>query len=119
MIQRKQTLFLLLAVVVMAVCAATAGIQYVWILAVLCSLGSLADVFLYNNRKLQARVCTGLIMLGVLYYIAVAVLFNVSGENTVLAWPMALPAVAIVAWFLAYKGIMHDEKLVRSLDRIR
>ena len=33
--------------------------------------------------------------------------------------PLALPAVAIVLYFMARQGIMADERLVRSMDRIR
>jgi hypothetical protein len=34
-------------------------------------------------------------------------------------WQYALPAAAIIFIFIARKGIVHDEKVVRSYDRIR
>lgn len=34
-------------------------------------------------------------------------------------WQYVLPAVAILALVMARKGIMHDEKVVRSYERIR
>ena len=32
---------------------------------------------------------------------------------------LALPCVMAVFFFLAYKGVKHDDELVRSADRIR
>ena len=34
-------------------------------------------------------------------------------------WPAVLPAIAIICYYLARRGILADEKLVRSMDRIR
>ena len=36
-----------------------------------------------------------------------------------LEWFAAMPMVAVLFLFLARKGILKDEKLVKSLDRIR
>jgi hypothetical protein len=120
MIQRKQTIFLLVAFVAMLVCALMpVGVPYVWLVAVVAALGSMGDIFLYTRRPLQARICIGLIGLSIIYYMAVAVYQHSIGGELVFTWPLALPALAIVFWFMAYKGIVKDEKLVRSLDRIR
>ena len=35
------------------------------------------------------------------------------------SWPAVLPAVALVFYIMARQAIHADEKLVRSLDRIR
>jgi hypothetical protein len=51
--------------------------------------------------------------IGVVYYIALAVM------QPVLGWYTAMPMVAVLFLFLARKGIVKDEKLVKSLDRIR
>ena len=120
MIQRKQTIFLLVAFVAMLVCALMpVGVPYVWLMAVIAALGSIGNIFLYTRRPLQARFCIALIGLGIIYYMAVAVYQHTIGGELVFTWPLALPALAIVCWFMAYKGIVKDEKLVRSLDRIR
>ena len=120
MIQRKQTIFLLLAFIAFVVCAfcdQTFVSLCGWVSGL--SLLTLGDVFLYKNRKRQSLLCVVLMALAVVYYIALAVFNNQQGGMLQLTWPMALPAVAVIFLFLAYKGIMHDEKLVRSLDRIR
>ena len=120
MIQRKQTVFLLVAFVAMLLCVVMpVGVPYVWVIAVVAALGSIGNVFLYTRRPLQARICFALIGLGLAYYVAVAVFQHTIGGQLVFTWPLAMPALSIVMWFMAYKGIMKDEKLVRSLDRIR
>lgn len=120
MIQRKQTVFLLLAAiafVVCAVCDQTVPFCCAWSAAL--GVATLGNIFLFKNRKLQSLLCVVLMAIGVIYYIALAVFNNSADGALQLTWPMALPAVAIVFLFMAYKGIRHDEKLVRSLDRIR
>ena len=120
MIQRIQTVYLLLAFTAFLVCAIfdqTFGFLCGWTAAL--SVGTLATVFLYKNRKRQDLLCIVLIALGVVYYVALAVFNHQTDGQMVLTWPMAMPAAAIVLLFLAHKGIQHDEKLVRSLDRIR
>ncbi|MBQ9668781.1 MAG: DUF4293 domain-containing protein [Prevotella sp.] len=120
MIQRIQTVYLFIAFVVLLVCALcdqTFMFLCGWTAAL--SVLTLADVFLYKNRTRQALFCLVLIVLAVIYYIALAV-YNHSMNGTLqLTWPMVLPAVAIVFMFMARKRIIKDEKLVRSLDRIR
>jgi hypothetical protein len=116
MIQRKQTIFLLLAAIALGVAAFMAtGTIIMRIVLVITALLSIMCIFLFKNRKLQAKVTTLIIILPVAWYIMLSVLF---GWNC-LCWADALPAASVVLLFMAYKGIMHDEKLVRSLDRIR
>jgi hypothetical protein len=43
---------------------------------------------------------------------------NLAG-SVQLHWQDALPMLAVLLLFLARQGIIKDEKLVRSLDRIR
>ena len=78
------------------------------------------------NKLTLARVVMIPVFLVLLYldfrghlYVALAVFNHQTDGQMVLSWPMAMPAAAIVLLFLAHKGIQHDEKLVRSLDRIR
>ncbi|MBR5687509.1 MAG: DUF4293 domain-containing protein [Prevotella sp.] len=151
MIQRIQTVYLLLAFIAAVVClicpvglfqADELGVgditMYnlflqqgdvksfsVWsmfaLLLFTCPLTILA-IFLYKNRKLQARVCAYNILL-CLAWIAVFVIFGYvnkpeGAKFTPFIWA-ALPAVALILHFLARKAIIHDEKLVRAADRIR
>ena len=50
-----------------------------------------------------------------IWYVQLSMAAPVEG----LGWYHALPLVSILLIFLARKGILRDEKLVRSLDRIR
>jgi hypothetical protein len=52
-------------------------------------------------------------LVGIAYYIVLAV------KQPIMDWTNALPLVAVLLAFLARKRILKDEKLVRSLDRIR
>jgi len=147
MIQRKQTIFLLLAFVLTMVCLClrigtlfSDGIEVarvynlflsdgqgnhsfaVWPMMALLlpsSLLSLVAIFLYKKRIIQARLCLLGIVLLVAWYIGLSVLPTQAGGNLHLEWPSVLPAISIIFLFLARKGIIADEKLVRSMDRIR
>lgn len=68
---------------------------------------------------MQANLCTVAIMLLAFWYILLALLQKENVQLALLKWPVVLPAVSIILLFLARKGILADEKLVRSLDRIR
>lgn len=94
-----------------------------FVLLLLAAVSSFAAVFLYRRRMLQVRLSVfgGLLLLG--YYVVLTVfvfLFKsrLSAEFTV-SWTTAFPAVALVLEYLAFRGIMKDELLVRSLDRLR
>ena len=152
MIQRKQSIFLLLAVILSVVCLCipigtfdVGGLSTVteynlWLVdgqgqhqfscwplfAILLPSSALGlyTLFLYHNRRFQARMCTFNMFLVIGWYIVYAVFSNVlgspaSGTTFQIEFGGALPAFALVFYFLAYKGIMADEKLVRAADRIR
>ena len=121
MIQRIQTVYLILATVSMAVCAAVVcpfGVLLTAASAV-AALLSLCAVFLYRRRLLQAAACRILCVAGVAIA-TVAALWRPQGAGPAAAvWAAAAAAAAAVLWFLAHRAVMKDEKLVRSLDRIR
>lgn len=148
MIQRKQTLFLLLALILTVVCMSLqiatfygdssvefARVYNLWITdgqghhsfrsvqlfvaLMLSALLSLITVFFYTKRKLQARMCILNMVLLLGWFVLLAVLPQTIGGIMHLEWPVLLPAISIVLIFMARKGILSDEKLVRSLDRIR
>ena len=79
--------------------------------AVLCA----AIVPLHKNRMLQAGLCLLPIVAMLAWYLILA-LYAVP---EIMHWQYVLPAVGILAVFMARKGIVHDEKVVRALDRIR
>lgn len=150
MIQRKQTLWLLLAFVATVAClclpvgslepsgmGASDKVYNLWIqlangthdfsvwpmfavLLLSCPVALLA-IFLYNNRPLQGRLCLLNILLYVVWYVLLAVNTRIGGNEVAfhLAFAACLPALALILSFMAYKGIQHDERLVRAADRIR
>ena len=153
MIQRIQTLYLLLAAAALALALqlpwgtffAPDGSAYVykafaveqqvgegalsisfWALGVvLCLAGllSLATVFFFKKRLLQARFCIfgELILIG--YYL-VYVLFMFLTKSRLearfgLGYGTALPFVAMVLIYLALRAILKDEQKARAYERIR
>lgn len=149
MIQRIQSLFLLLA----AIAGGTMGSFNLWkarltkgnvasedyfnatssylifIVLMVSTILALVTIFLYKNRKLQFRltVLNILMAIGVLclIYFKVQDKANtlVSEGATIISatflLPAFLPVVMIVCLFLAARGIYKDEKLIKSLDRLR
>lgn len=87
------------------------------IAAVVCLL----SIFLFNNRKLQMRLSllgifgaiAGLIVAGVLYS------QDAAGQTAQLGVGFGLPVVSVILTLLAYRNIKKDEKLVKSMDRLR
>jgi hypothetical protein len=119
MIQRKQTLYLLAAFVLTIVCMFTQSVIVLLPCLLLSATLTLACIFLYKRRKLQAFMCLIDIMLLLIWYVLLAALPQMGDYEIELDWSDALPAVSIILLFLARLGILADEKLVRSLDRIR
>ena len=120
MIQRKQTLFLLLAAIATGMAAFfNTGTVLMLVLLIAATVMSLGDIFLFKNRRRQALLTLLPIVCLLVWYVLVAVENRNSAGGFILTWADALPAVAIVLLFFARKGILADEKLVRSLDRIR
>ncbi|MFV0470109.1 MAG: DUF4293 domain-containing protein, partial [Dysgonomonas sp.] len=151
MIQRIQSVYLLLVAVLMSVTvfsplmvfsdssgivflSEVAGITFkavnqyptwgVLIFAVLAAIFPFINIFLYKKRKLQIKLCNITTLLIVLFYITLGVYtFVAKGkldfEFTSIQYGVILPLVALIFNFLAQRKIKADEKLVRSLDRIR
>ena len=120
MIQRIQTVYLMVAALAMIVCAFfSAATPAVAITAVVAAMTSGYAISLYKKRPLQANICRMLCLAGValIIYIATTLADNLSQKEFLC--PAAATLVAILCWFLASSAIMKDEKLVRSLDRIR
>lgn len=149
MIQRIQSLFLLLAALssagmgyfnlwkVKLMKGVTASEEYfnalssylIFIIVMVSILLSLITIFLFKNRKLQFRLTVINILLAigaiVLQYVKVGQLADklMNDGSTIISatyLPAAfLPVVTLVALFLAARGIYKDEKLIKSLDRLR
>ena len=104
-----------------------ASTLYMGILVVLSTLLPLVNIFLYKRRWLQIRLCMVEIVLlvgvqiFVCYYIFKA-WHSVAGfEIHSVSYSLVdiFPLIGIVLAYMAMRGIIKDETLVRSLDRIR
>ena len=112
MIQRKQSVFLFLACILALVCFVV-RLQWIDALLVVSAVLSAYTIFQYRRRPFQARLCVAGLFLVFAWYIGVAVLEAKVGTIE------ALPMVNAILIFMARKGILDDEKLVRAADRIR
>lgn len=77
-------------------------------------------IFIYKNRKTQARFCTfAELMLAGWCVLCSVLLRTIPSKDFDIEWPAFLPVVAMILCWLAQRGIKHDEQLVRAADRIR
>jgi len=88
-----------------------------------CVLG-FVTIFLFRNRKLQKNLAT----LGVFLSLGIIALefFIVDDYKKSLnfmesSWQIGaiMPILMVILFFLAYQGIRNDEKLIKSVDRLR
>ena len=120
MIQRIQTVYLLLAALAMVVCAFFSFSNVVaGIASLLAACISLYDISLYKKRPLQANICRLLCFVGVAYIAFLAISYSGNYGQKGFIYPMGATVVATFCWLFACRAIIKDEKLVRSLDRIR
>jgi hypothetical protein len=155
MIQRIQSLYLLLATALTVVCMSNcigffisedgevlgklynlfftdaregASAQFTpWALFVILLISAtltFLNIFLYKHRALQMRVCSFCMILLAGWYAAYAAfawfitgMFEADSFRVGL-WA-SLPCVSLILLYLAFRSILKDEKLVRSLDRLR
>jgi hypothetical protein len=137
MIQRIQTIYLLLAFVVTGILPFIFPLwtlndgkeyffmqnQYYVILEGLSTTLSLVTIVSYKKRQNQFVMCRlnillNLILLGLFVYRSL----NLSGEASFVSEKgigMFLPIIAIVLLVLSNKAIKKDEDLVKSVDRLR
>lgn len=152
MIQRIQTIYLILAFALCIGCLCTPIAHFVasesmetvdmynlWLVSegqhlfsfcpilmvilVITSAFVFVDIWLYKHRAFQMRMATiGMILL-VAWYIAYGVIIYLLCAEMQATWrphwTAAFPAIALVLLYLAFRGILRDEMLVRSLDRLR
>lgn len=144
MLQRIQTVYLLIVAGLMtALCftpmatyaadgtkGAFVAFDFWWIgaLFALAALLAFVVVWLYKNRMLQVRLlCAEMVLLvgaqifSLWYAIGFTNNVKALGEITMtsIKTPTFFPVVCLILVWLAIRGILKDERLVRSLDRIR
>ena len=136
MIQRRQSLYLLIVVLLNAVIFNIIGIDKfdmshvlgehsILIIRSLFSVSALIAliaIFLFKNRKLQfvlgrVNIILNFVLVGVFVY----GLLNLPGEKSFSekGIEMLLPIISIVFLVMANKAIKKDEDLVKSVDRFR
>lgn len=95
----------------------------IFVLISLCA-GSLFAIFMYKKTELQKKLCIYMALLTALFIIIMAMDFNTMKAQFAgsTAYPGALsviPVFVIILLFMAWRGIRNDEKLLKSMDRIR
>ena len=138
MIQRQQTLWLLLATVAALLTfmfpfvtgkGIEKGIEVDKVLKadsnfllLVCTGASLvlstAIMFLYKDRKLQLRLCMAGLLLSVIIIVLYITQMNKMTKST-LALFAVLPFATVIGYYMAFRNIRKDEKLVKSLDKLR
>lgn len=86
-----------------------------------CSGGLLANIFNFKKRKFQV-VLNRLVLIGYLVTLAFIItdmIGSADSKDVVFGAASLVPLFAIIMVFLANKGIMKDERLIKSADRIR
>lgn len=95
------------------------------VLTILGGVLALVAIFLYKNRTLQVRLGYLVIVLGILVPVFAYLQFTqqtdtMAGELSISrGLGMALPVLALLFAGLANYFVRKDEKLIRSMDRLR
>jgi hypothetical protein len=89
----------------------------------LSSMVALATIFLYKHRMLQIRmtIFNTLLLIG-FYLVFIAfylALKRDAGTSFRIGWALCLPLIAIILNYLAMRAIGRDEVLVKAVDRLR
>jgi 4-hydroxybenzoate polyprenyltransferase len=121
--QRKQTLFLLLAVILCVVTLSSHFYSWVQFLVLLfaAALNTLT-IFLFKKRPQQAMLCSVSLFVYVIWYVALIVFSKQTAPDASdfhLPWSAVWPVVCMILVVMARSAIMADEKLVRDSDRLR
>lgn len=97
----------------------------VFVIGGLCAFLSFIEIFLYKKRKTQMKIGIANTFLIVFYYITIASYAILVGVDKLgfhyhsIGIAAIIPFIALFFNVLAYLRIKADEKLVRSMDRIR
>jgi drug/metabolite transporter (DMT)-like permease len=126
MIQRIQTLYLLVADLLIATLFFLEIVLNTWpLLALTCLIFALLFliIFQYKNRPLQIKLSYLAMLLSVgltgLFYFYVWKGNTLTGGNYTYKLSFTFPLLAAVCAWLASRGMIKDENLIKSIDRIR
>ena len=90
-------------------------------LLILCPI-EIYTIFAYNNRPLQSKMCLFGILLVLVWYVLYFFFVpyrEIPNTHFAVSFGVCLPLLSGIFLLMARRGINHDEKLVRSADRIR
>lgn len=141
MIQRIQSIYLLLAVVAgyeiislplykatlvsgtVNTFLATESLP-IFAISIVAGLLAFITIFLFKNRKLQMKLATLGLLLSAGLIALVVYMFSTFGKTpevakTSYSWGALLPIAMFILFILALVNIRKDEKLIKSLDRLR
>lgn len=147
-IQRIQTVYLLIAIILMVVFAffpalsfelggktvlygalesGRAGAMHIdpllLTLVILISLLALMDIFLYKNIQRQMTVCFVDIIIGIAMLVAICIqafyVGNRDGWIVSWQWYLILPVLSIIFLMMAHKAMSRDKKKLLDADRLR
>jgi hypothetical protein len=93
------------------------------VIIVLIPVISLVTIFLYKKRNIQLLftliliiIISGLIVISSLYSLSIISKYGVEFKPGI---KMIVPVIMLILSILAYRGIMKDDLLVKSYDRLR
>lgn len=140
MIQRQQTLWLILATVAAALTfkfpfatgeeivpntsmkqlvETTAGNNFFTLILTIASvIISTITIFMFKDRKMQMRLC----LLGLLISVGILAINILDMQKLISGTPALwalLAVIVVISYFMAFRNIRKDEKLVKSLDKLR
>lgn len=116
MIQRIQSIYLLIAGLIPAIFPLTGTTRIeVLILCAILALLPLVGLFLYKTRRTQMVLCRVCLAAALALYV---LHFYPAAEGGSY-WKLLAPAVYQLLIYLALRAIRRDENLVRAADRIR
>lgn len=92
----------------------------IWLTIISIVVGALAllNIFLFKNRSLQLKLC----YLGIVLSLGLLALYFLEMQNfiggTISIWALFYFPI-LLCFIFAARGIKKDEKLIKSLDRLR
>ena len=133
MIQRIQSIYLLVAVIAMALVSFRIPVwslneeltfalddTKMFILTITTCLFSGLTIFLFKNRNLQMKLIRlSILMLMVIGVRLAMLLGNDEFVFTLNTYCITVLVVSFIALIMAFRGVKKDDDLVRSVDRIR
>ena len=147
-IQRIQSVYLLIAIILMAVFAFFPALSFqvgdrsfvygaleagkvgathidplMLMLVVLITLLALIDIFLYKNLQRQMTVCFVDIIIGLAMLVAIGIQAYLFGTRESVTmnwqWTLLLPVLSVIFLMMAHKSMSSDKKKLRDADRLR